>query len=767
MAKDIKLNIKNVKIAEALKKFSNKAVEVPIKKPKKVKKKEEAEIDESKKRKARILPPKSTVEEVQESVQEEVLDTAQNEETKEEAPIVVEEIESSKPEVRSEVEVKEVILPDEDQTITVESEEKKKFKSYKDFKAAKKPESFKSFDTRDKLGLRGDEEERWRKKRAFKQKRQKIEIPIVRPTSLKIKTPISIKDLASEMKLKASELIQKLFLQGIIVTINDYLDDETTIQLLGHEFGCEITIDKSEEKRLKITQMSILNEIKNYGASELQIRAPVVTFMGHVDHGKTSLIDAIRSTNVTASEAGQITQHIGAFTTTTKFGKITILDTPGHAAFSEMRSRGANVTDIAIIVIAGDEGMKEQTLEAIRQAKEASVQIIVAINKSDQKGFDQEKVYRQLSDVELLPEAWGGTTITVNCSAKTKEGINELLEMIALQAEVLELRANPNTRARGTILESEMHKGFGAVATVLVQNGTLKLNDAIVFADKYGRIKTMHDQYDNLVDAAPPSTPVKITGLSNLASAGCEFVVVGSEKEARDLAEARKEQITLSNLKITKKINLENLTKKDKKIFNVIIRADVQGSLEALKTSLLSIHSDKIDLNIISFEVGEISESDISLAHASNAVILGFHTKIEMHAESLIKQLKVVIKLHNIIYHAIDDIKLLMKNSLDKLEEEVQIGKARVIETFKSSQLGIIAGCLITEGKASRNAFVKVFRNNEQVYKGKISSLKRVKEDVKEVNKGLECGIVIDGFQTIKIDDILEIFDINYLSQEL
>ncbi|NGX44549.1 MAG: Translation initiation factor IF-2 [Candidatus Anoxychlamydiales bacterium] len=779
MAKDLKLNIKNAQIAQALKKFNKKPT--PIKKAKPKQKEKDVREPTTIKRKARILPPeekekKPTEEEkkeaeksktVKKTIEKELLEKEVKE--TDEIKLTKEEPVAEKPAIKEEkpAKEKEETKPNVLAAKTAEEEAKKKPKSYKDFKAAKKPQTFRAFDTRDRLGLRSYEDERWRKRRYFKSKKIKSSIEVLRPKSLKVIIPITIKDLASAMKLKASELIRKLFLQGITLTINDYLNDETTIQLLGHEFDCEISIDVEEEKRLQITDLTIKEEISNTPKEDLTTRPAVITFMGHVDHGKTSLIDAIRLSNLANQEAGQITQHIGAFTAKTKFGPITILDTPGHEAFTAMRSRGANVTDIIVLVIAGDEGIRDQTIEAIKQAKDANVPMVVAINKSDKVGFDQEKIYRSLADRELLPEAWGGTVITINCSAKTKEGVDELLEMLSLQAEILELRADPKARARGTILESEMHKGLGAAATVLVQNGTLKTSDAIVFSDKYGRIKTLHDQFDNIVDSAGPSMPVMITGLSSLAEAGSEFVVVENEKIAKDLADARKEKMKLKSLQKAKPFSLESLEKKEKKTLPIILRADVQGSLEALKTSLLNIKSDKAELSIVSAEVGEISESDIRLASASKSVILGFHTKIESHAESLIKQLKVIILQHNIIYHAIDEIKELMKSTLDKLEEFNDIGKAKVIAVFKSSHLGLIAGCLITDGIVKRNSFVRIIRDGKEITKTKISSLKREKEDVKEVNKGLECGIVLENFSDVQNEDIFEAYDITYIEQEL
>lgn len=645
-----------------------------------------------------------------------------------------------------------------------------KFKEFKDVRPAKRQEGGR-FDARDRHGLReSEDDQQWRKRRG-KRMTQVQEDLTIRPASLKIRLPISIKDLASEMKLKSSQLVGKLFLQGIVATLNDLLEDETTIQLLGQEFGCEIEIDTTEEKRIQITDKSIKEELQQTPPNQLEIRPPVVVFMGHVDHGKTSLIDTIRKSNRAAGEAGAITQHIGAFRCSTPVGDIAVLDTPGHEAFSAMRARGADVTDIVVLVIAGDEGMKQQTIEAMEHAKAANVIIVVAINKCDKPNFNTEMVYRQLAEKELLPEVWGGQTITVNCSATTGEGIKELLEMLALQSEILELRANPHTRARGTVLESEMHKGMGAVATVLVQNGTLKIGDAVVFGQHWGRVKTMRDEFGKELKDASPSTPVEITGLSGLPEAGQEFIVVKNEREAREIAEARTEGARQINLMQKKKITMDNILQQastsGKKILNLVLRADVQGSLEALKAALMKIQSDKVEINMISASVGEVSESDVQLAAASKAVIIGFHTAIEGHAEPLVKQLGVQVRSHDIIYHAIDDVKLLMAGTLDRIAQETDKGQALVKAIFKSSHTGLIAGCQVIEGTIHRNHHIRVKREGEVIWKGTISSLKRVKEDVREVQKGLECGILLNNFTDIKEGDILEAYEVTYIAQEL
>lgn len=676
-----------------------------------------------------------------------------------------------KPPEKEKIKVTEELAPVKKVNEVLEEEIKPRKEGFKELKGQKKGE-VERFDSRARMGLRAAEEERWRKRRAFRKAKSAVEeIPVVRPSELKIKLPITIKDLAAEMKLKASEIISKFFAQGITLTLNDLLNDETLIQLIGAEFGCAITIDTSEAERLRITSNTIKDEIQETPSEFLQSRPPVITFMGHVDHGKTSLIDAIRHSNMAALEAGAITQHIGAFNAKTTFGLITILDTPGHEAFSEMRARGADVTDIVVLVVAGDEGILQQTEEAIEQAKAANVQIVVAINKMDKAGFEPEKVYRQLADHDLLIEAWGGKTITVNCSALTKMGINELLEMLALQAEVLELKANPTARARGTILESEMHKGLGATATVIIQNGTLKVGDAIVLGDEYGRIKSLYDQFGHAILQAGPSMPAKITGISGVAKAGCEFVVVKNEKEAKELAEARIIEGVKKKIQQPKKSVSDYLQEKKEtqaqKILPVILKADVQGSLEALKNSLLKIPSDKIKLNIVSSEVGEISESDMQLAATSKAPIIGFHTRVESHAEDLIKQLKITVRLHDIIYHAVDDVKTLMVAQLDKIPQENVIGTALVKALFKSSQTGTIAGCVVSDGIIKRSCHVKVMRENNVIWQGKIASLKRLKDDVKEVQKGAECGIVLDHFSDILGGDKLIAFEITYFEQTL
>lgn len=646
-----------------------------------------------------------------------------------------------------------------------------KGKEFRDFKSARLKQPTSGFDGRDRRGLRSGEEGAWRKKRGPKRAKASAEDTTIRPSELSIRLPIMLKDLAAEMKLKAAQLISKLFMQGIVVTLNDYLDDETMVQVLGEEFGCSITIDTSEEERIRITDKSISDEIAESDEDKLQPRAPIVAFMGHVDHGKTSLMDAIRESNVVSGEAGAITQHIGAFSCETSQGPIAFLDTPGHEAFSAMRMRGAELTDIVVLVVAGDEGMRDQTVEAIKHAKAAGVTIVVAINKCDKAGFDVDNVYRQLSEQELLPESWGGQTITVNTSAVSKEGIPELLEMLALQAEVLELRANPHSRARGTVIEAEMHKGLGHVATVMVQNGTLKNGDALVFASEYGRVRTMRDEHGDVIEEAGPAMPVRITGLSGIPQAGEEFIVVEAEQEARNIAEARRDDVQYKRLMVKKALNVENLlqqaTESAKKVLHVILRADMHGSLEAVKEALLRIDSDKVSVNIVSEAVGEVSESDVDLASASGAVIVGFHTQVESHAESMIRTLGVSVKLYDVIYHAVDGVKEMMLALLDKVATHEDRGTAEIKQVFRSPSVGRIAGCIVTSGTIKRNYHTRVMRDGECVWSGPIASLKRVKEDVKEVQNGFECGMVLQNFSDIQEGDTLETYEVIYQIQKL
>lgn len=779
MAKKLKLKIKNNQLAEALQKTKLKKAEIATAerkakekveaaaKQKKIAEKEAA--DAAKAAAAKTAPPKvEATPKVDKPAEDESKTSKEKSPPKDEPKAKVILPKAKKDEVKPNS-VKDLKKREGERP---KKEEKKTQGFRAEFSRVTRDPKSSRFDSRDRQGLRIGEERSYRRRRPRYRSARKDSIEIVRPKTLSVRVPISIKDLAQAMKLKASELISKLFMQGIALTLNDYLDDETTIALLGHEFNCEITIDTTEEERLRITDETIQDEVAKTDNNKLEPRAPVIAFMGHVDHGKTSLIDSIRKSNVAGGEAGAITQHIGAFKCHREEGDLTILDTPGHEAFSMMRIRGATITDVVVLVIAGDEGIMPQTDEAIKHAKDQEVPMVIALNKCDKDGFDAENIYRQLADRELLPEAWGGSVITVNCSASTGQGIPELLEMLILQTEILELKANADTRARGTVIESQMHKGFGAIGTVLVQNGTLKLGDALVIDEIYARVKTMHDEHGKTLQYAGPSTPVKITGLSGVPAAGNEFIAVSNEKEARNLASERASGSKRATLQRGRLDGLDKLMQRhqelaEKKVLTLILRADVQGSVEALKSSLLNIKTKKVELNFIAEGVGEISESDIELAAASNAVILGFHTQVESHAEELIKREKIVIKRRNIIYQILDDVKELMLGILDKVRKETEAGTAEVRQIFKSSQLGLIAGCQVTSGLIKRNQYAKVIRSGEIIWEGNIASLKRVKEDVKEVAKGIECGILLEKFSTLEPGDEIKTFEVTYIQQEL
>ncbi len=786
MAKNLKLNIKNTQLADILKKNKLK------------KELEEKEVEDKKKAlsapptpaaspasdkpaqfgKARRAPLSSTPTPTETPLAIEEVVAAPIQTPKAPEPIIETPIKSA-PIVKDEkpvVAATSTPAAEDDKGLEKKKAKEPEIEDIKPKKAfvpgARKQAFSRVFDARDKTGLRSGDDDSWRRKRASKYKDRSQDEPVQRPKELSVQIPISVKDLAAMMKLKASEVVQKLFLQGLSVTINDILDDSTTVELIGHDFGCAIKIDTSVEDRMQVTGKSIDQEISESSPEKLVTRPPVVTVMGHVDHGKTSIIDFFRRSNLAAGEAGAITQHIGAFQVKTKHGSFTVLDTPGHEAFSAIRQRGANVTDIVLIVIAGDEGIMPQTDEGIQKAKEANVPIIVAINKMDKPGFNTDNIFRELADRDLLPEAWGGNVITVNCSAKTGEGIDKLGEMIAIQSDILELKADPTIRARGAVLESELHRGLGPTATLLVQNGTLRVGDAVIFEYEYGKIKTMQDEHGVNLETAPPSTPVRVTGLSGVPFAGNDFIALANEKEARKIAEDRKSTSRNRTLSQSKGKSLESMflqraIEQDQKVLNIILKADVGGSLEAIKSTLLAIPTKKVRLNFISTTVGQISESDIERAETSGAIILGFHTNIERHAEPLIKKKKVTVLLHDVIYHLVDDVKLKMLALLDKVREETEAGQATVLAIFRSSHLGLIAGCKIDDGLIKRSNHVKVFRKGVQVWEGSLSSLKRVQEDVKEVKKGLECGILLNGFGDIQEGDVIKAYDITYIAQGL
>ena len=572
--------------------------------------------------------------------------------------------------------------------------------------------------------------------------------------SIVIPETLTIKELADHMKKQPSEIVKKLFMQGKIVTINQEIDFAT-----AEEIAMEFEILCEQEVKVDVIE-ELLRDTED--AEETMItRPPVVCVMGHVDHGKTSLLDAIRTTSVTAREAGGITQHIGAYTVEINERKITFLDTPGHEAFTAMRMRGAQSTDIAVLVVAADDGVKPQTVEAINHAKAAGVEIIVAINKIDKPAANIEHVKQQLTEYELIPEEWGGSTIFVPVSAKSKEGIEDLLEMILLSADVLELKSNPNRLMRGLVIEAQLDKGKGPVATVLVQKGTLHVGDFIAAGSAYGKVKAMTDDKGCRVKEAGPSIPVEIMGLDNVPNAGEVCVSTQTEKDARNFAETFIKDGREKMLADTKaKMSLDDLFSQiqagNLKELNLIVKADVQGSVEAVKQSLLKLSNEEVVVKIIHSGVGAINESDVTLASTSSAIIIGFNVRPDATAKSIADTEKVDVRLYRVIYQAIEDIEAAMKGMLDPIYEEKVIGHAMVRAIFKASGVGNIAGSYVTDGKFVRNCKIRISREGKQIYEGALASLKRLKDDVKEVAKGFECGMVFEGFGDLQEDDLIE-----------
>ncbi|MBQ7103391.1 MAG: translation initiation factor IF-2 [Anaerotignum sp.] len=568
---------------------------------------------------------------------------------------------------------------------------------------------------------------------------------------------ITVKDLAEVLGKKGSDLVMNLMKKGKMLAINATLDFDTAASI-AEEYN--VILEQEEEK--DIMEEAFGTE-EDEDESKLEERPPVVVVMGHVDHGKTSLLDAIRHANVTKGEAGGITQHIGAYTVQIDGKPITFLDTPGHEAFTAMRMRGAQVTDIAILVVAADDGVMPQTIEAINHAKAAGVEIIVAINKMDKPSANPDRVKQELTEFELLAEDWGGTTICVPVSAHTKEGIDNLLEMIILTAEMKELKANPNKKARGAIIEAQLDKGRGPVATVLVQSGTLRVGDPVVAGPAYGRIRAMTDDKGRRVKAAGPSTPVEILGLSEVPAAGDSFYVAANEKQARQLAESviAKNRETLIS-QTPQKVSLDDLFSQiqsgNMKELGIIVKADVQGSVEAVRQSLEKLTNDEVRVRVIHGGVGAVTESDVLLASASNAIIIGFNVRPEPAAKAFAEEEKVDVRLYRVIYHAIEDVQAAMKGMLDPVYEEKVLGHAEVRQTFKASGVGTIAGSYVKDGKIVRNCQVRIVRDGIVVYEGELESLKRFKDDVKEVALGYECGLVFKKFNDVKEGDWVEAF---------
>jgi translation initiation factor IF-2 len=602
------------------------------------------------------------------------------------------------------------------------------------------------------------------KKKVVLRTPKKTEVTVPKPIKriIRIAEVITVGDLAKRMGVKGGDLIKKLMEMGVLVNINQVIDADVA-SLVAGEFGYEV-------EKVSLERQDLL-ERKEDLPEQLQPRPPVVTIMGHVDHGKTMLLDAIRKTNVVGGEAGGITQHIGAYDVHLDNGHVVFIDTPGHEAFTAMRARGAQVTDVVVLVVAADDGVMPQTKEAIDHARAAKVPIVVAVNKIDKTNANPEKVKKDLSDYSLVPEQWGGNTLFAEVSAKQKTGMKELLELILLQAEVLELRANPDKPARGIIIEAKLDKGRGPVATVLVQEGTLKAGDVFVAGSHYGRVRAMLNDKGHKIDQAKPSTPVEVVGFTDVPEAGDAFIVVTEERMAKQISLYRHEKIREKELSKLSKISLEELYDKIKKgeikELNVIIKADVQGSIEAVKEALKKLSTDAVKVNIIHDAVGGITETDVNLASASNAIIIGFNVRPGQKAQSLAEQEHVDMRTYSIIYDAVDDIRKALEGLLEPTYREHILGRAQVIQLFNIRKVGTIAGSLILDGKVVRGSHARILRDNVVIYDSRIASLRRFKDDMKECTQGLECGIWIENFSDVKLGDIIESYEMEEIQPRL
>nr|WP_263313488.1 translation initiation factor IF-2 [Mammaliicoccus sp. Marseille-Q6498] len=595
------------------------------------------------------------------------------------------------------------------------------------------------------------------KKQNNQQQQQPKEVVNETPSLITYEEGITVGELADKINKDASEIIKKLFLLGVVANINQALDTET-VELICADYEIEAELE------VHVDATDLENYFENEEADDARLieRPAVVTIMGHVDHGKTTLLDSIRNTRVTAGEAGGITQHIGAYQIENNNKKITFLDTPGHAAFTTMRARGAQVTDITILVVAADDGVMPQTIEAINHAKAAEVPIIVAVNKVDKPTANPDRVMQELGEYGLYPEDWGGDTIFVQLSAIQGDGIDDLLEMIGLVSEIEELKANPDRAAVGTVIEAELDKSRGPAASLLVQNGTLEVGDSLVVGNTYGRVRAMVSDLGKRIKKAGPSTPVEITGLSDVPQAGDRFVVFKNEKQARQIGEKRQQENILKQRQDSKSVSLDNLFEQMKqgemKDLNIIIKGDVQGSVEALAASLMKIDVEGVNVRIIHTAVGAINASDVTLAAASNGIIIGFNVRPDSGARRAAEEENVDMRLHRIIYKVIEEIESAMKGLLDPEYEEQVIGQAEVRQTFKVSKVGTIAGTYVTDGKLTRDASVRIIRDGIVVFEGELDTLKRFKDDAKEVAAGYECGVTIEKFNDIKEGDIFEAF---------
>ncbi|HIV75741.1 MAG TPA: translation initiation factor IF-2 [Candidatus Pseudogracilibacillus intestinigallinarum] len=596
-----------------------------------------------------------------------------------------------------------------------------------------------------------------KEKRHQKQAHQEVKVEKKKtPEHIVYHDTLTVNELAEKLNKDVSEIIKKLMFLGVMANKNQDLDDDT-VELICSDYNVTV------EKEIILEDTDFDKYRKEDKEKDLVERPAVVTIMGHVDHGKTTTLDSIRHSKVTDGEAGGITQHIGAYQVEVNDKKITFLDTPGHEAFTSMRSRGAQVTDIAILVVAADDGVMPQTVEALNHAKAADVPIIVAVNKMDKEAANPDRVMQELTEYELIPEDWGGSTIFVPISAKKREGIDDLLEMILLVAEMEELKANSNKVAFGTVIDAQLDRGRGSVASLLVQEGTLHVGDPIVVGNTYGRVRAMVNDLGKRIEEAGPSTPVEITGLNGVPQAGDQFLVFRDERQARQIGESRQQQHIIESRGSQAKISLDDLFEQIKqgemKDLNVIIKADVNGSAEALASSLRKIEVETVNINIIHTGVGAINESDIILASASNAIVIGFNVRPDVNAQKAAESEKVDVRLHRVIYKAIEEMEQAMKGLLDPEFEEQVVGQAEVRETFKVSKIGTIAGSFVTDGKITRNSSVRIIRDGIVLFEGELLALKRFKDDVREVDAGYECGITVKNFNDIKTGDIIEAFE--------
>ncbi|SJZ31764.1 translation initiation factor IF-2 [Selenihalanaerobacter shriftii] len=587
---------------------------------------------------------------------------------------------------------------------------------------------------------------------------------------IKVDSSLTVKKLAEKLEVEPNSLMQELIGLGIMATINQELDEDT-IEVIADEYGYEVTTEPEEEIKEEDLGLNELVQDIEDNPEDLQDRPAVVTVMGHVDHGKTTLLDVIRKANVTASEAGGITQHIGAYQANINGDKLTFLDTPGHEAFTSMRARGAQATDITILIVAADDGVMPQTVEAINHAQAAEVPIIVAINKIDRHNAQPERVKQELTEYGLVPEEWGGDTICVPISALKKENIDGLLEMVTLVAEMEELKANPDRPANGVIVEAELDKGRGAVATVLVQNGTLKIGDSIVAGLSHGRVRAMIDDQGERIEEAGPSTPVEVLGFNSVPQAGDLLQVLEDEKEVRNLAEDRQSKKRQQDLGQKQTVSLDDLFEQiqqgEIKDLNLIIKGDVQGSVEAVKDAIVQQSTEEVQVKVVHSGVGAIREADIMLATASNAIVIGFNVRPDNNARQIAEKEKVDVRTYRVIYKAIEDIRAAMEGLLDPDYKEIVLGRVEVRDTFGIPKVGTIAGSYVTSGKVNRNAQARLLRDGVVIFEGDISSLKRFQDDVREVSQGYECGIGLENFNDIKQGDVVEIYDYEEVKRTL